>query len=52
VRRLFAREIQYPPLIDTTRRQMADYYAEDIARLEAMIGRDLSHWRTSRRIAA
>jgi hypothetical protein len=52
VRRLFAREIQYPPLVDTTRRQMADYYAEDIARLEAMIGRDLSHWRTSRRIAA
>lgn len=52
VRRLFAREIQYPPLSDATRRQMADYYAADIARLEAMIDRDLSHWHASRRIAA
>lgn len=52
VRRLFAREIQYPPLVDTTRRQMADYYAADIARLETMIDRDLSHWCASRRIAA
>lgn len=52
VRRLFAREIQYPPLVDATRRQMADYYAADIARLEAMIDRDLSHWRACRRIAA
>ena len=52
VRRMFAREIQYPPLSDATRRQMADYYAADIVRLEAMIDRDLSHWHASRRIAA
>jgi hypothetical protein len=52
VRRLFAREIQYPPLVDAMRQQMADYYATDIGRLEEMIGRDLSHWRASRRIAA
>jgi hypothetical protein len=52
VRRIFAREIQYPPLVDAMREQMVDYYAADIERLEVMIDRDLSHWRTSRRIAA
>lgn len=52
VRRVFAREIQYPPLGEATRRRMAEYYAADIGRLEDMIGRDLSHWRESQRAAA
>lgn len=52
VRRLFAHEIQYPPLTDAMRQQLENYYAADIERLEALIDRDLSHWRVSQQIAA
>lgn len=52
VRRVFAREIRYPPLPDALRSRMTDYYARDVERLESLIGRDLSHWRTPARLAA
>ena len=52
VRRVFAREIRYPALPEPLRARMADYYARDIDALERLIGRDLSGWRGSARMAA
>ena len=52
VRRLFAREIRYPPLSPALRRRMEDFYARDIEQFARMIGRDLSHWTTTERLAA
>ena len=52
VRGVFARQIAYPPLPAALRQRMVDYYARDIADLEELIGRDLSHWRQDRRLAA
>ncbi|AEG49845.1 sulfotransferase [Sphingobium chlorophenolicum L-1] len=52
VRGVFARQIAYPPLAPALRQRMVDYYARDIADLEDLIGRDLSHWRQDRRLAA
>lgn len=52
VRRVFAREIRYPALTDALRERMVEYYARDVAALEQLIGRDLSHWRRSARMAA
>lgn len=52
VRRVFAREIAYPPLSDALRRRMTDFYAPDVERLAAIIGRDLSDWTDPRRLAA
>ncbi len=48
VRKLFAREVTYPPLDDKARAFLDDYYHEDIGALEKLIGRDLDHWRRSR----
>ena len=33
-----------PPLSPVLHRRLADYYAGDVADLQAMLGRDLSHW--------
>jgi hypothetical protein len=44
-RGLFAREVAYPPLDEKARAFLDDFYRRDIAALEAMIGRNLSHWR-------
>lgn len=52
VRGLFARQIAYPPLTPALRQHMVDYYEHDITDLEDLIGRDLSHWRRDRRLAA
>lgn len=52
VRRVFAREIRYPPLADTLRQRMVDYYARDVERLSALIGRDLGHWLETERLVA
>lgn len=52
VRGLFARQIAYPPLSTALRQRMMDFYARDIEDLEKLIGRDLSHWRQFRRMAA
>lgn len=52
IRRMFAREISYPPLTDALRTTMIDYYARDVAALETLIGCDLSHWRERPRMAA
>jgi hypothetical protein len=52
VRGVFARQIAYPPLPAALRQRMVDYYARDIADLEELIGRDLSHWRQDRKLAA
>jgi len=34
----------FPELSDKRRKELADFYREDIEKLEQMIGRDLSHW--------
>ncbi len=34
----------FPELTDQRRAELANFYQEDIERLEQMIGRDLSHW--------
>ncbi|MFC3168791.1 sulfotransferase family protein [Paracoccus fontiphilus] len=39
-----ARELAYPPLSPDLSARMADFFAEDIARLERLTGRDLSIW--------
>jgi tetrahydromethanopterin S-methyltransferase subunit F len=31
-------------LSDKRRKELADFYREDVEKLEQMIGRDLSHW--------
>ncbi|WP_428630642.1 sulfotransferase family protein [Sphingopyxis sp.] len=43
-RDIFASEIAYPPLSADLRERLSDFYAEDIADLGAMLGRDLTHW--------
>ncbi|HEU4960647.1 MAG TPA: sulfotransferase [Sphingomonas sp.] len=52
VRGVIARDVRYPPLSDDLRARLADFYAEDVARLAAMIGRPLDHWLVERRAAA
>lgn len=52
VRNLLAREVRYPPLSPDTRARLVDFYADDVERLSAILGRDLSHWLTRDRIAA
>jgi hypothetical protein len=37
----------YPPMRPETRARLRGYFAKDIARLETMLGRDLSTWKTS-----
>lgn len=39
-----AREVDYPALPDDLRARMRDFYADDVARLGALIGRNLDHW--------
>ena len=45
VRGLFARTLRYPPLTPALRVRLAALYAEDIAGLSELLGRDLSIWR-------
>ena len=52
VRGLLAGEVAYPALSPDTRAWLADYYAEDVEQLAALIGRDLGHWLEPRRLAA
>jgi hypothetical protein len=44
VRGLFARTLRYPPLTPALRQRLAALYAEDIAGLSALLGRDLAMW--------
>ena len=44
-RSLLAREIAYPPLSDELRAHLADFYRDDMALAETMLGIDLSDWR-------
>jgi hypothetical protein len=46
VRGALAREVAYPPLDDEARAYLQDHYRADIAALEALIGRDLSQWKS------
>ncbi|MBC9031383.1 sulfotransferase [Sphingomonas sp. JC676] len=43
-RRLFARPVEYPLLTADLRMRLKDYYADDVAQLERLLGRDLSAW--------
>jgi hypothetical protein len=52
VRGMMARDVRYPPLSDELRARLADFYADDVARLSAMIDRPLDHWLAERRVAA
>ena len=41
---MIARRLRYPPLTPELRERLAAHYAEDVARLSELIGRDLSMW--------
>jgi hypothetical protein len=43
-RSLIARPVAYPPLTDGLRRQLEDFYHDDIVTLGRLIGRDVSGW--------
>jgi hypothetical protein len=45
VGRMFLGAMERPPLLPELRRAATGYFLEDMARLEAMTGRDLSAWR-------
>jgi hypothetical protein len=51
-RRVFAREIRYPPLSDSLQQRIADFYARDIEDLGHMIGRNLRDWTIPHRLVA
>lgn len=44
IRSLFARSLRYPPLTPGLRERLAALYAEEVAGLSALLGRDLSMW--------
>jgi hypothetical protein len=44
VRATLARPIDYPKLTDDLRLRLTDFYRDDVAKLEGLLGRDLSHW--------
>jgi Sulfotransferase family len=46
IRGTLAREVVYPALPDDLKLALCDYFAQDIANLEHLIGRDLGHWLT------
>ena len=48
VRSLFARTLRYPPLTPALRERLAALYAEDVAGLSKLLGRDLSMWLADR----
>ncbi|RPF71169.1 sulfotransferase family protein [Aurantiacibacter spongiae] len=45
MRAMLARAIDYPAMTDDLRDRLRDYYADDVSRLERIIGRDLSAWK-------
>lgn len=46
IRSLIARTLRYPPLTPELRQRLATCYADDIAGLSELLGRDLSMWRS------
>lgn len=44
VRALMARPTRYPPLTETLRARLADYYRRDVEALSGLLGRDLGDW--------
>ncbi len=44
IRGTLAREIEYPALPGDLRLALCEHYAQDVASLERLIGRDLGHW--------
>jgi hypothetical protein len=44
IRSLFARTLRYPPLTPELRERLAALYADDVACLSELLGRDLSTW--------
>jgi hypothetical protein len=44
LKRINAMRMDRPPLDDTTRHMLRDFYATDVAKLADLLGRDLSHW--------
>jgi hypothetical protein len=42
---MMARQIAYPPLSPALRTHLEQFYQDDLAKLETMLGWDLSHWR-------
>ncbi|OYX64756.1 MAG: sulfotransferase [Novosphingobium sp. 32-60-15] len=51
-RGMMARQIAYPPLAPALRHHLEQFYQDDVAQLEAMLGWDLSHWRKTQFIKA
>ncbi|MGF1544239.1 MAG: sulfotransferase [Parvularculaceae bacterium] len=44
VRGVFARPVRYPPLTQSARERLTDFYREDVEALGRLLGRDLSGW--------
>jgi hypothetical protein len=44
IRSLIARRLRYPPLTPELRERLTAHYADDVARLSELLGRDLSMW--------
>lgn len=44
IRALIARSLRYPPLTPALRERLAAHYADDVASLSELLGRDLSMW--------
>lgn len=47
-RLLFSSSAERPPMREDDRKRLVDRYEQEIEELERLIGRDLSHWRSSR----
>lgn len=52
LRGTMAREVPYPPLTDALRDRLTDFYADDVARLARLTGRNLDAWLAPRRETA
>lgn len=51
-RAALARTIDYPPMSPELRARLQDYYAPEVTKLSALLGRNLDHWCAPARIAA
>ena len=43
--RLLVRPVEYPPMPEDVRQRLEATFAEDIAKLEKLLNRDLKNWR-------
>ena len=44
IKQLNRKQAQNPPMQDAIRKELTDYYRDEVQSLEGLLGRDLSHW--------